>query len=1352
MRKLQFWAAFCVAAFGVGFVQAQDRISISFGSTVTGSTGVVSTPAAGWYGTTYNSGAAVSGSNLTVSGHDGTATTTTAVSLTYSAANTWEYGSSADGAMSLLYHYLDDGGSGASITVSNIPYSTYDVYIYCATDTGSATFSAMTVNNVAYTYSDGATVEGSTAWGASQTSTLVEGTNYLHITGQTSSTLTIVGGVKSGSTRGCIAGIQIVNTGSDVANPTLTLAADTTDATWNTSTWTLSDEATTAPTSGTAEISVAGTTTLTLDAAVDLTVLGVSGDGTLTFAAGESGSLASDVTAIGANVDATSGVTSLGTATIDEGKTLTIPSLSTVTAANGVGTLKVTSDSTISDFSVLGSGTNLTIAGGTTEVTSSGSGTGILSGRTVEVTGSSSVLKLGASDTTGWSTGGVLSLTEGGTLSVGTRDTFLSSMTMRNGTMKLLSGCATVNSSDSGRGFDLYGNPSVVTVQAASGASEESPTVSTWEAETTDTSSYIAIRSGALNIAIDQYARLDVDASITYNNGYGSTEGALNKTGLGTLVLNRANTYSKGTNISEGTVQLTGEGSLGTGKVTISAGAVLDVAGSTSTVSELENNGSITVSSGAITLPASTAGSVTVSEGATLNLQLTDEEAGIDGITISGITNNNGTVTLLGSSGESLEYTTAEDGTITYTATPPTWTNGSWSSEPTADGVAVIDFASVSTTETCSLSVSSLSILIIKGTGTVNVGTALTLTELRLDDSTDSSVTFSNSAALTITGSISGSAALTFSAGSVIIQNPVIVASSSYTGAVTLSGGTVTWGNNGGSVSAGTNYTFGSSLTINSGATFYVRTWTTQSYNKNESGKLYFSTPIVMNGGTLTTEDGSYRFVSIDAEAASNLTFGYNKGIVIYRLFGAGNLTVTSVNAGYGGAFVAVYYSYNEDESVHYTGSLSMGGGMSNRIATLYPDTTATFNRAKVSIGGYVQLSLGGNRTIGALSGSGAVVSSDSTNTRTLTIAGYNSTAETFSGSISDNINLALSANAAQGLTGTLGSSGAYSKAIALNSGSTLTLTPSTATTLSGVISGAGTLAISGSNAVTLSGTNTHTGATTVASGSTLTVSGSTASAVSVASEATLAGSGSVSGAVSFADGAILDITSSTTEAGLTLSAEPKISGDFLSVTAAEGATAGTIIYTTGNQGTSDVASQLDVSGPTTTLFVSPTTTGYTLVEGPSITLPDGTPDTVRAELQEVAANSGITSPTFSGTVKGVDITATQLEGALDCFDSIISVNTSEGTIDVSYDFGISSIKPQVATDGTAKLLVTATVLGKDGAETATYADGTTVTLTVGGTALDPVTPDTDTNAVSWTIDVPESGTELSVTASNTVE
>ncbi len=68
---------------------------------------------------------------------DGTGTPTSA-SITWSSANTWYNGSGTGSENArLLVGYLDDGGSGASVTLNNIPYAKYNVYGIVGSDAGS---------------------------------------------------------------------------------------------------------------------------------------------------------------------------------------------------------------------------------------------------------------------------------------------------------------------------------------------------------------------------------------------------------------------------------------------------------------------------------------------------------------------------------------------------------------------------------------------------------------------------------------------------------------------------------------------------------------------------------------------------------------------------------------------------------------------------------------------------------------------------------------------------------------------------------------------------------------------------------------------------------------------------------------------------------------------------------------------------------------------------------------------------------------------------------------------------------------------------------------------------------------
>ena len=206
------------AFFGTLASQSQaagESISINFGTNEpngtisdSSSAGLEAVPGSNW---NQFSGASQSRA-LTLKDNTGDAPGAT---VTWTSKNTWRGGdtpSTGDGQM--LKGYLDDG-SGITINVSGVDFLTYGVYIYCNTDTANGNFSAKTVNGVSYTWNGTSTVAGSAAWGATGTfGQAVEGTNTLYVEGQTSPNLSITApsNTSGSGTRGCIAGIQIVNT------------------------------------------------------------------------------------------------------------------------------------------------------------------------------------------------------------------------------------------------------------------------------------------------------------------------------------------------------------------------------------------------------------------------------------------------------------------------------------------------------------------------------------------------------------------------------------------------------------------------------------------------------------------------------------------------------------------------------------------------------------------------------------------------------------------------------------------------------------------------------------------------------------------------------------------------------------------------------------------------------------------------------------------------------------------------------------------------------------------------------------------------------------------------------------
>ena len=181
----------------------------------------------------------------------------------------------------LMNGYLDDGsndGNGAQIKLSNIPYETYDVIIYCATDTENARFLAKTVNGKSYTWdmASGAAVEGTGDWGRSRVSDVVYGQNAIRVN-NLSGPLTIYGGIRNGSKRGGIAAFQIMPPETPDNIRTYRLALDGAATTWSGGAWTLDGNPVDAPASGYVEIVASEPTGLLVDRAVSLADLKICG-------------------------------------------------------------------------------------------------------------------------------------------------------------------------------------------------------------------------------------------------------------------------------------------------------------------------------------------------------------------------------------------------------------------------------------------------------------------------------------------------------------------------------------------------------------------------------------------------------------------------------------------------------------------------------------------------------------------------------------------------------------------------------------------------------------------------------------------------------------------------------------------------------------------------------------------------------------------------------------------------------------------------------------------------------------------------------------------------------------------
>ena len=69
---------------------------------------------------------------------DNMGATVSGFQVDWTAANTWAHGpANADGNISLLKGYLDDGGNGSNIDITGVPYAQYDLYLYGIGDQGT---------------------------------------------------------------------------------------------------------------------------------------------------------------------------------------------------------------------------------------------------------------------------------------------------------------------------------------------------------------------------------------------------------------------------------------------------------------------------------------------------------------------------------------------------------------------------------------------------------------------------------------------------------------------------------------------------------------------------------------------------------------------------------------------------------------------------------------------------------------------------------------------------------------------------------------------------------------------------------------------------------------------------------------------------------------------------------------------------------------------------------------------------------------------------------------------------------------------------------------------------------------
>lgn len=223
----------CLTVLSLGAIQAQAAvICLNFAEADNNAVFNAGDPAGplNTDGAYWNSSSTATGfANGTINGLKDDTGAITGVNATWSSSNVWyTMEGNTPGEKTLSCGYLDDGGSGYLITVTNIPYATYKVYGLVASDQneGAAPYT-LGIRNA---YVNGSLVFGGTeatslmGYGTSQNTFNATGSYWTEVTATqagnywtfdtSGGTLTIDGLARDGENRGTITGLIIQDTSS----------------------------------------------------------------------------------------------------------------------------------------------------------------------------------------------------------------------------------------------------------------------------------------------------------------------------------------------------------------------------------------------------------------------------------------------------------------------------------------------------------------------------------------------------------------------------------------------------------------------------------------------------------------------------------------------------------------------------------------------------------------------------------------------------------------------------------------------------------------------------------------------------------------------------------------------------------------------------------------------------------------------------------------------------------------------------------------------------------------------------------------------------------------------------------
>ncbi|OAJ63603.1 autotransporter-associated beta strand repeat-containing protein [Paraburkholderia ginsengiterrae] len=858
-----------------------------------------------------------------------------------------------------------------------------------------------------------------------------------------------------------------------------------------------------------------------------------------------------------------------GAITVDAGGALDVQNTLPNAVTLAGGTLETTTGNGFVNGAVTLNGSSTLAAGSTGVLTVNGDVGGSAGSGGLNVGGTGTVVLTGTNSYTGGTT-----LASGSTLS-GNTDSLIGNFT-NNGTLVFnQSSNGGYSGTITGTGSVVKQNTGTLTLSAAQSYTGGTNVVGgVLQGDSSSLQGNITL-TGATGLVFDQ------SSNGTFSGAIGGT-GAVTKQNTGTLTFDTAQIYTGATNVTGGTLALTSSGTAGTAAsaISIGSGAALDVQNTLPNAVTLSGgtletttgngvvNGTVTLN-GSSTLAAGSTGVLTVNG-------VVGGSAGSGGLNVGGT----GTVVLTGTnsytggttlaSGSTLSGNTnslignfTNNGTLVFNQS----SNGGYSGTITGTGSVVKQNTGTLTLSAAQSYTGGTNVVggVLQGDSSSLQGN-ITLTGA-------TGLVFDQASNGTFSGAIGG-------AGTVTKQNTgtlTLDTAQIYTGATNVTGGTLAL------TSSGTAGTAASAISVGSGAALDVRNT--------------LPNAVTLAGGTLETTTG-HGFV--------NGTVTLNGG----NTFSVANNATLTVNGVVGDGTTAGVLAVNGTGTVALTGPNTYSGGTNVNGGTL---------------------ALTGSGTAGASSGAitvgiGAALDVQNTLANAVTLSG--GTLETTTGS------------------------GVVNGAVTLNGGNTFSVANNATLTVNGIVSDgttAGALTVVGVGTVALTGLNSYSAGTNV-NGGTLALSGNGTA-------------GAPGGAVAVASGAALDVQN-------TLANAVTLSGGTLETTTGNGVVNGAVAlngsstFAAGNGAVLTVNGVVSGSTPSSGLNVSGT--GKVVLNG----LNTYTGDTTLASGSTLQGNTGSLSgtvtnngtlvfnqasnDTFNGTISGTGAVTKQNAGTL-------TFNTAQG-------------------------------------------------------------------------------------------